>query len=104
MTRSEEIDLIVENVKEGYGLTHLPRLDPMFDDACLGLLEIHTLPVRLAYDRRKVIEILMHGEDTEEAYQDALEDFGFNYECYWDGENTYAFLDPLETQPNNQTK
>tara|TARA_R110000751_G_scaffold63189_1_gene130622 strand:+ start:255 stop:488 length:234 start_codon:yes stop_codon:yes gene_type:complete len=61
-----------------------------FDDALLGVCEVHTLKPRLIYDWEKCVKVLI--DRDEMTYEEAIEWMDFNVTCLWAGESTPAFL------------
>lgn len=59
------------------------------DDAIIGIVQVHTLPTRVAYSYTAIIEILME-QDMD--YEGAVEYFEFNIGCLWAGDHTPAIL------------
>jgi hypothetical protein len=61
-----------------------------FDEAIIGIAErINTNPI-VAYDVKKIIDILM--KKSKMTYEEALEYFDFNIIGAWVGENTPIFI------------
>ena len=71
-----------------------------FDKAFIGFGDRVGQPRLAIYDKNKCIEILMndHGMDMEEA----IEDFMFNTEGAWVGEETPIFLNPMSLEDYTQ--
>jgi hypothetical protein len=72
-------------------LTLEPR--DQFNDAIIGYVEVAGQPLRVLYDRARVIAALMKSGMT---HDDALEFFEFNIGSTWMGDGTPAFATLLD--------
>lgn len=72
------------------------------EDALIGYIERCGQPAVAVYDYEKTIECLMRGNDSEDAYEDAVEWYNHNTLGTWVGEHTPVFLHRFEEEEEQQ--
>jgi hypothetical protein len=65
-----------------------------FDDALIGFSQRINEPLLAVYSLKKIVEMLMEGDDM--SYEEALEYADFNILGAWVGPQTPIFVYPLE--------